>query len=102
VPQLGRTTRPRTAVPEAEAGVSCAGAEGKVLEAGAEAALLVAECCHLVGEFLDLLRECGDGRLTDASERRLRCGRRSPLRRSHLRGAVGSCCTTMPLPIPLW
>jgi hypothetical protein len=41
--------------------------------AGAKAFLLVAECCHPAGEFLDLLHECGIGRLTKASERRLRC-----------------------------
>jgi hypothetical protein len=54
--------------------VSHAGAEGRVPEAGAEAALPVTECCHLAGEFLDLLHECGVGRLTDASKCQLRCG----------------------------
>jgi hypothetical protein len=52
---------------------SHAGAAGRVSEAGAEVVLLVTECCHPAGEFLDLLHECG-GRLTNASERRLRCG----------------------------
>jgi hypothetical protein len=66
------------AVPDAgavvsRAGARVAGAEGRVSEAGAEAVLLVAECCHPAGEFLDSLHECVIGRLTDASERQLRC-----------------------------
>jgi hypothetical protein len=69
----GRGSAVRSGVPEAGAGVSCAGAEWRVSEAGAEAVPLVAECCHPAGEFLDPLHECGVGRLTDASERWLGC-----------------------------
>jgi hypothetical protein len=54
----------RTAIPEAEAGILGAGswvsgAEARVPEAGAKAALLGTECSHLAGEVLDPLQKCG-------------------------------------------
>jgi hypothetical protein len=60
---LGDESALQAAVPGARAGISLTGlrvcgAEGRVPEVGAEAALLGSECCHLTGEVLDFLLEC--------------------------------------------
>jgi hypothetical protein len=77
--RLGRGSAVRAAVPVAGAGISGAGArlpgaEGRVPETDAEAVLLGAECRHLVGKVLDLLRKYGVAEgWTNASDRRLGC-----------------------------
>jgi hypothetical protein len=50
------------------------GAGARVPEAGAEAVLLVTDCCHMAVEVLNLLQKSGVvGGWTSASDRRLGC-----------------------------